>query len=65
MLLFDNSYFSNLLNPKDGLLVLPTDKALLDSPTMAKFVNLYAQDQAKFFADYTAAHQKLSELGAF
>eukprot|EP00043_Microstomoeca_roanoka_P012450 m.120540 g.120540 ORF g.120540 m.120540 type:complete len:302 (+) comp15497_c0_seq4:465-1370(+) len=60
---FDNSYFKNILNPVDSLLLLPTDKALLDSPDMIKYVTIYAEDQDRFFNDYVAAHQKLSELG--
>ncbi|GFZ20539.1 ascorbate peroxidase 1 [Actinidia rufa] len=46
-LIFDNSYFKELLTgEKDGLLQLPTDK-----------------DEDAFFADYAEAHMKLSELG--
>lgn len=62
---FDNSYFVELLKkePTEGLLQLPSDKALLEKPEMRKWVETYAQDQAKFFEDYAAAHKKLSELG--
>ena len=29
-----------------------------------KYAEKYAEDQAAFFADYAAAHKRLSELGA-
>ncbi|KAG6583471.1 L-ascorbate peroxidase, cytosolic, partial [Cucurbita argyrosperma subsp. sororia] len=46
-LIFDNSYFKELLaGEKEGLLQLK-----------------YAADEDAFFADYAEAHQKLSELG--
>lgn len=32
---------------------------------MAKWVKAYAADEQLFFADYAAAHAKLSELGQF
>lgn len=63
-LIFDNSYFKELLNgEKEGLLQLPTDKALLSDPVFRPFVEKYAADEDVFFADYAEAHQKLSELG--
>ncbi|CAI5535517.1 unnamed protein product [Closterium sp. Naga37s-1] len=61
---FDNEYFVNLLGDNDkGLLVLPSDKALVEDPEFKKFVELYAKDEDAFFADYAAAHLRLSELG--
>ncbi|KAG6552695.1 hypothetical protein Mapa_005642 [Marchantia paleacea] len=63
-LIFDNSYFTELLTgEKEGLLQLPSDKALLEDPKFREFVELYAKDEDAFFADYAEAHQKLSELG--
>ena len=61
---FDNTYFKELLNPSGGLLRLPTDESLLSIPEFKEWVDRYAADQDKFFADYTEAHQKLTELGA-
>ncbi|CAI0471568.1 unnamed protein product, partial [Linum tenue] len=42
-LIFDNSYFRELLSgEKQGLIQLPTDKALLEDPTFRSFVHKYA-----------------------
>jgi L-ascorbate peroxidase len=61
---FDNSYFLELLKGEsDGLLLLPTDKALLDDPAFRPFVELYARDEDVFFRDYAESQKKLSELG--
>lgn len=61
---FDNSYFLELLKGEsEGLLKLPTDKALLDDPEFRRYVELYAKDEDVFFKDYAESHKKLSELG--
>ncbi|KAJ9172664.1 hypothetical protein P3X46_015878 [Hevea brasiliensis] len=61
---FDNSYFKELLKGNsEGLLKLPTDKALVEDPKFRSYVELYARDEDAFFTDYAAAHKKLSELG--
>jgi L-ascorbate peroxidase len=63
-LIFDNSYFTELLTgEKEGLLQLPTDKVLLTDEAFRPFVDKYAADEDAFFADYAEAHLKLSELG--
>ncbi|XP_009123280.2 L-ascorbate peroxidase 2, cytosolic [Brassica rapa] len=63
-LIFDNSYFKELLSgEKQGLLQLPTDKALLEDPIFRPLVERYAADEDAFCEDYTKAHLKLSELG--
>ncbi|ONM26391.1 ascorbate peroxidase2 [Zea mays] len=63
-LIFDNSYFKELLSgEKEGLLQLPSDKALLSDPSFRPLVDKYAADEDAFFADYAEAHLKLSELG--
>lgn len=46
------------------LLQLATDNALLTDPAFRPLVEKYAADQDAFFADYAAAHKRLSELGA-
>ncbi|CAL5388027.1 unnamed protein product [Camellia sinensis] len=62
-LIFDNSYFKELLNgEKEGLIQLPSDKALLEDPVFRPLVEKYAADEDAFFADYAEAHLKLSEL---
>lgn len=33
------------------------------APSLRKWVELYARDEAAFFADYVEAHARLSELG--
>lgn len=61
---FDNSYFVELLKGEsEGLLQLPTDKALVEDPAFRPYVELYAKDEDVFFRDYAASHKKLSELG--
>lgn len=63
-LCFDNSYFTELFSgEKEGLLQLPSDKALIEDPKLRPFAELYAQDEDAFFKDYAEAHMKLSELG--
>ncbi|KAL3809438.1 hypothetical protein ACJIZ3_000126 [Penstemon smallii] len=63
-LIFDNSYFTELLSgEKEGLLQLPSDKALLSDPVFRPLVEKYAADEDAFFEDYAVAHTKLSELG--
>ncbi|WZY74057.1 hypothetical protein YC2023_006297 [Brassica napus] len=52
-----------LSGEKQGLLQLPTDKALLEDPIFRPLVERYAADEDAFFEDYTKAHLKLSELG--
>ncbi|XP_008808406.1 probable L-ascorbate peroxidase 4, peroxisomal [Phoenix dactylifera] len=61
---FDNSYFVELLKGEaEGLLKLPTDKALLEDPEFRRYVELYAKEEDLFFKDYAESHKKLSELG--
>ncbi|KAK3037162.1 hypothetical protein RJ639_031049, partial [Escallonia herrerae] len=61
---FDNSYFVELLKEdSEGLLKLPTDKALVEDPEFRRYVEIYAKDEEAFFNDYAASHKKLSELG--
>lgn len=63
-LIFDNTYFTELLSgEKEGLLQLPSDRALLSDPVFRPLVEKYAADEDAFFADYAEAHLKLSELG--
>lgn len=63
-LIFDNSYFTELLTgEKEGLLQLPSDKALIEDPAFCPYVELYAKDEDAFFKDYAEAHMQLSELG--
>ncbi|KAG2446653.1 hypothetical protein HYH02_008224 [Chlamydomonas schloesseri] len=61
---FDNSYFKEIKAKRDAdLLVLPTDACIFEDEKFRPYAEKYAADQAAFFADYAASHQKLSELG--
>jgi L-ascorbate peroxidase len=48
---------------EEGLILLPSDKALLDDDVFHPLVEKYATDEDAFFVDYAEAHLKLSELG--
>ena len=43
--------------------MLTTDIALKTDPEFLKTTKLYAENEAKFFEEFTAAFQKLQELG--
>lgn len=61
---FDNSYFAEVKSQHDPeLLVLETDNVLFKDDGFRPYAMKYAEDQEAFFADYTKAHLKLSELG--
>ncbi|KAJ3235041.1 hypothetical protein HDU81_000859 [Chytriomyces hyalinus] len=74
-LVFNNAFFVLLNNPnqytavpngfrnRDGLIMLPSDMALIEDPTFAQYVRQYAQDEEVFFNDFASAWEKLSELG--
>ncbi|MBA0633378.1 hypothetical protein Godav_001991 [Gossypium davidsonii] len=63
-LIFDNSYFKELLSGTGAdIMQLPSDKVLVSDPVFRPFVEKYAADQGEFFADYANAHLRLSELG--
>ncbi|KAL7496069.1 hypothetical protein ACHAWT_006359 [Skeletonema menzelii] len=77
--MFNNLYFSLLdsvkWTPRDWkgpfqyedegktLMMLPTDLVLIQDDEFKKYVSVYAKDQAKFFADFSKAFNKLEELG--
>ncbi len=44
-------------------MMLPTDLVLIQDAKFKKFVNVYAKDQSKLFADFSKAFNKLEELG--
>jgi len=43
---------------------MPTDACLFEDAGFSPAAERYAADQDAFFADYAAAHKRLSELGA-
>ena len=44
-------------------MMLPTDLVLIQDEEFKKYVDIYAGDSDKFFADFSKAFQKLEELG--
>jgi len=76
---FSNLYFVELLqnkwtpkkwsgplqyeDPSGELMMLPTDVALLSDPAFRKWVDIYAQDEDRFAADFVKAFVALEELG--
>ena len=46
-----------------GIIMLPTDVALLTDEKMAPWVHLYAKDRARWEQDFSSAFTKLQELG--
>jgi cytochrome c peroxidase len=46
-----------------GLMMLPTDLALINDKSFRKYVDLYAKDEKLFFKDFASVFQKLEELG--
>jgi len=78
-LLFNNSYYGLLKglkwtenkktkkfqyeDPSGQLMMLPSDIVLLEDKNFKKYVDVYAKDQKKFFADFKAAFEKLELFG--
>lgn len=50
-------------DPSGKLMMLPSDLALIEDTSFKKYVEIYAKDEKRFFADFTKAFQKLEELG--
>jgi len=50
-------------NPKGDLMMLYSDMALVWDPRFRKHVKVYKANEEKFFADFTSAWTKLTELG--
>ncbi|KAI0908870.1 peroxiredoxin [Ustulina deusta] len=48
---------------EEGLMMLPTDMSLLSDPVFRTWVETYAADKDRFFADFAAVFAKLLELG--
>ncbi|KAI0535449.1 peroxiredoxin [Xylaria digitata] len=49
--------------PEEGLMMLPTDMCLISDPVFRTWVETYAADKDRFFADFSAVFAKLLELG--
>lgn len=50
-------------DPSGNLMMLPSDIALIEDTKFKKYVDEYAKDQKKFFADFSKAFEKLETLG--
>ena len=77
--MFSNDFFRELVDQKwtpkkwngplqyedasGELMMLPADLAFLQDPEFRKFVEIYAKDEGRFFADFSKAFAKLLELG--
>lgn len=48
---------------EEELMMLPTDLSLLSDPSFRPWVETYAEDRERFFADFSKAFAKLMELG--
>jgi len=61
---FDNTYFQELLlGERSKYFKLPQELALLDDASSKRTIEMYAQDEQRFFEDYARAHVRMSELG--
>jgi len=61
---FDNSYFTDMPKADKECVTFPTDAVLMTDPGFKPHFDLFAKDQAAFFAAYAQSHKKLSELGS-
>ena len=62
-LIFDNSYFKELLSgEKEGLFQLPSDKALLDDPVFRPLVEKYAAVCIPFFLNFYLVFDLVLEI---
>ncbi|XP_010432737.1 PREDICTED: putative L-ascorbate peroxidase 6 [Camelina sativa] len=68
---FDNAYYKILLekpwtstSKMTSMVGLPSDHALVDDDECLRWVKRYAEDQDKFFEDFTNAYIKLVNSGA-
>lgn len=50
-------------DPSGKAMMLPSDLVLIEDEGFKKYTEVYAKDNKKFFADFSAAFQKLEELG--
>ena len=60
--MFSNAYYTQLVELKGGQ-ILQTDTAILDDPELRPYVELYARDEARFWADFADAFHRLTWLG--
>jgi L-ascorbate peroxidase len=65
-LVFDNSYYQTVADPKADpeLLKLQTDLVIFEDPGFKVYAERFRDSQEAFFEAYAKAHKKLSELGS-
>jgi len=61
--IFDNNYFEELLDKNSPYVKTPSDLALLGESNFKDLIEIFAQDNEKFFEVYAKAHEKLTESG--
>eukprot|EP00897_Mesotaenium_endlicherianum_P009894 jgi/Mesen1/8933/ME000550S08355 len=71
---FDNTYYKSLLlkpwaslstdNKMASMIGIPTDHVIADDKEALIWIELYANDQEKFFQDFSSAYRKMINLGA-
>lgn len=61
---FDNSYYTELLNKNSFFIKTPSDKALLSESKYLEYVELFAKDQKSFFDEFTKVYQKICGYGS-
>ena len=59
-----NSCFVDMAKADPECVAFPTDRVLVTDPGFRPHFELFAKDQAAFFAAYAESHRKLSELGS-
>ena len=59
---FSNTYYTQLVG-KSGAQLLPTDMAIMSDPELRRYVELYANDESRFWADFADAFRRLTWLG--
>lgn len=60
---FDNNYYSELLNKNSVYLKTPSDKALLSDSEYLEIVEKFAANQTLFFEEFKKVYIKVSEFG--
>jgi len=60
---FDNTYYSELINPNSDYLKTSSDKALLHDQEFLEVVNKFAIDQKAFFDEFSKVYSKIGEFG--
>jgi L-ascorbate peroxidase len=59
---FSNTFFTQLVERK-GSLLLQTDTSILEDPELRPYVELYAEDEGRFWEDFADAYRRMSWLG--